>query len=99
MDFLSRFPLEISIRDTWMLTNCKSPSYSSRYSSTLVPVLEHLRATIVDDLNTRRGALHKMEYVTLVEALVLISNQVLICATSVRRKRRIQPLGTRMKFD
>jgi len=47
-----------------------------RHPKTLVPVLDHLRSTIVDDLHMRRGALHKMEYVTLVEALVLISNQV-----------------------
>ena len=64
-----------------------------------MPVLEHLRATIVDDLNTRRGALHKMEYVTLVEALVLISNQVLICAKSPRSKKIIQLIATtRMKL-
>ena len=47
-----------------------------RHPQTLVPLLDHLRSTIVDDLHAQRGALHKMEYVTLIEALVLVSNQV-----------------------
>jgi exportin-5 len=44
-----------------------------RYPKTLIPVFEHLRSTIVDEYQF--GGLHKMEYVTLVEALVLISNE------------------------
>ena len=50
--------------------------FVSRYPKTLVPVLEHLRSTIVDDLQGRRQCLNKMEYVTLVEALVLVSNEI-----------------------
>lgn len=46
----------------------------SRYPATLVPVFDHLRSTIVSELY-RRKALHNMEYVTLVEALVLVSNE------------------------
>jgi exportin-5 len=44
-----------------------------RYPKTLVPVFDHLRSTIVDEFQF--GGLHKMEYVTLVEALVLVSNE------------------------
>ena len=44
-----------------------------RYPKTLVPVFEHLRTTIVQEFKV--GGIQKMEYVTLVEALVLISNE------------------------
>jgi exportin-5 len=44
-----------------------------RYPKTLVPVFDHMRSTIVEEFQF--GGLHKMEYVTLVEALVLISNE------------------------
>ena len=41
-----------------------------RYPKTLVPVFDHLRSTIVEEF--QYGGLQKMEYVTLVEALVLV---------------------------
>lgn len=44
-----------------------------KYPKTLLPIFEHLRSTIVGEFH--RGYLHKMEYVTLVEALVLVSNE------------------------
>lgn len=44
-----------------------------RYPKTLITVFDHLRTTIVKEFQF--GGLQKMEYVTLVEALVLISNE------------------------
>ena len=46
-----------------------------RHPSALLGVFEHLRSTIVDELHQRRRALQRMEYVTLIEALVLVSNE------------------------
>jgi len=46
---------------------------ATRYPQTLVPVFEFLRHTIVDELY---GKLSRMEFVTLVEGLVLISNEL-----------------------
>ena len=48
---------------------------ATRHPTTLVPVFDHLRQTIVDDLFIKSKALFKMEFVTLVEGLVLISNE------------------------
>ena len=46
-----------------------------RHPTALLGVFDHLRSTIVDELHQRRHALQRMEYVTLVEALVLVSNE------------------------
>ena len=46
---------------------------ATRYPQTLVPVFDFLRQTIVEDLYSK---LSKMEFVTLVEGLVLISNEL-----------------------
>ena len=46
---------------------------ATRYPQTLVPVFEFLRQTIVEELYSK---LSKMEFVTLVEGLVLISNEL-----------------------
>ena len=46
---------------------------ATRYPQTLVPVFDFLRQTIVDELYCK---LSKMEFVTLVEGLVLISNEL-----------------------
>ena len=46
-----------------------------RHPSALLGVFEHLRSTIVDELYLKRRALQRMEYVTLIEALVLVSNE------------------------
>lgn len=48
---------------------------ATRYPSTLVPVFDYLRQTIVEDLFIKTKILHKMEFVTLIEGLVLISNE------------------------
>ena len=46
-----------------------------RHPHTLLGVFDHLRSTIINELHQRRHALQRMEYVTLVEALVLVSNE------------------------
>ena len=46
---------------------------ATRYPQTLVPVFEFLRQTIVEELYSK---LSKMEFVTLVEGMVLISNEL-----------------------
>ena len=46
-----------------------------RHPNSLLGVFDHLRSTIVDQLHQRQRALQRMEYVTLIEALVLISNE------------------------
>ena len=46
-----------------------------RHPKSLLGVFDHLRSTIVDELHQRQRALQRMEYVTLIEALVLISNE------------------------
>ena len=46
-----------------------------RHPTALLGVFDHLRSTIVNELHQRRHALQRMEYVTLVEALVLVSNE------------------------
>lgn len=47
---------------------------SARHPQTLVPVFDYLRQTIVDDLFIK-NTIYKMEFVTLMEGLVLISNE------------------------
>ena len=46
-----------------------------RHPNSLLGVFDHLRSTIVDQLHQRQRALQRMEYVTLIEALVLVSNE------------------------
>ena len=46
-----------------------------RHPNSLLGVFDHLRSTIVDQLHQRQRALQRMEYVTLIEGLVLISNE------------------------
>ena len=48
---------------------------ATRYPQALVPVFDYLRQTIIDDLFNKQKALFKMEFVTLVEGLVLVSNE------------------------
>ena len=48
---------------------------STRYPQSLIPVFDYLRQTIVDDLFIKRKVLFKMEFVTLIEGLVLVSNE------------------------
>ena len=48
---------------------------ATRYPQALVPVFDYLRQTIIDDLFIKQKVLFKMEFVTLVEGLVLVSNE------------------------
>ena len=46
-----------------------------RHPGALLGVFDYLRSTIVDELHQKQRAVQRMEYVTLIEALVLVSNE------------------------
>ena len=48
---------------------------ATRHPQSLVPVFDYLRQTIVDDLFIKTKSIQRMEFVTLVEALLLVSNE------------------------
>jgi exportin-5 len=48
---------------------------ASKYPQSLLPVFDYLRHTIIDELYVKSKALYKMEFATLVEALILVSNE------------------------